>query len=97
VEDAVVATSADDQRTYTVDGVSYHHIIDPATGYPARLYRSVTVILPLEHTTYSDGFSTALFIMNCEDGQSLIDTYGGSALWLTAEGEVVEYNRPNSK
>ena len=97
VEDAVVATSADDQRTYTVDGVSYHHIIDPATGYPARLYRSVTVILPLEHTTYSDGFSTALFIMNREDGQSLIDTYGGSALWLTAEGEVVEYNRPNSK
>lgn len=97
VEDAIVATSADDQRAYTLDGMSYHHIIDPATGFPARLHRSVTVILPLEHTTYSDGFSTALFIMNREDGQSLISAYGGSALWLTAEGEVVEYNWPQSK
>ncbi len=97
VEDAIVATSADDQRAYTVDGISYHHIIDPATGYPARLYRSVTVILPLECTTYSDGFSTALFIMNREDGQALIGNYGGSALWLTAEGEVMEYNWPSNK
>ncbi len=97
VEDAIVATSADDQRAYTVDGVSYHHIIDPATGYPARLHRSVTVILPLEHTTYSDGLSTALFIMNREDGQNLISGYGGSALWLTAEGEVVEYNWPSNE
>ena len=97
VEDAVVATSADDQRNFTVDGVTYHHIIDPATGYPARSYRSVTVILPLGHTSYSDGFSTALFIMNREKGQELISRYNGSALWLTAEGEVVEYNWPDQK
>ena len=97
VEDAVVATSADDQRNFTVDGVTYHHIIDPATGYPARSYRSVTVILPLGHTSYSDGFSTALFIMNREKGQELISRYNGSALWLTAEGEIVEYNWPDQK
>ena len=97
VENAIVSTSADDQRAYTVDGVSYHHIIDPATGYPARLYRSVTVLLPLEHTTYSDGLSTALFIMSREEGQALMETYGGSALWLTSEGEVLDYNWPSNQ
>ena len=39
-----MVTSGDYQRTYLVDGEFYHHIIDPDTLYPGRLWRAVTEI-----------------------------------------------------
>ena len=95
LENAVIATSADDQRSVTLDGVKYHHIIDPDTGYPGRGYRSVSVMLPLEHTSVSDGLSTALFLLEQSAGEALISEYGGSALWLTAEGALVSFQWPH--
>ncbi len=92
LEDAILATSADDQRTFTVDGVAYHHLIDPQTAYPARLFRSVTVILPLKHTAISDGLSTALFLLPRGDGEVLLAEYGGGALWMDGEGNVDSHN-----
>lgn len=93
VEDAIVATSADDQRAFTADGVTYHHIIDPETGYPATRYRSVTVLLPLTHTAVSDGLSTALFLLPREEGRALLTQYGGSAVGMDRDGTVWYENR----
>ncbi|MDO4741611.1 MAG: FAD:protein FMN transferase, partial [Eubacteriales bacterium] len=39
-----VVTSGDYQRFYTVDGVNYHHLIDPDTLMPATNFRSVSII-----------------------------------------------------
>lgn len=81
-----VVTSGDYQRAYTVDGVSYHHIIDPDTLYPSRYWRSVTVVCA--DSGIGDALSTALFLLPQEKGQALLDTYGACAMWVDAGGNL---------
>lgn len=58
--DESVFTSGDYERNFIYEGKTYHHIIDPRTGYPAERTRSVTVV----HTdaTTADAAATALFV-----------------------------------
>lgn len=79
-------TSGDYQRTYTVDGTAYHHIIDPATAMPARGFRSVTVVCG--DSALADALSTALFILPREAGQALAEACGAQALWLDTAGTL---------
>ena len=81
-----LVTSGDYQRYFTVDGVRYHHIIDPSTGYPARRYRAVTILC--EDSGIADGLSTALFLMGQEEGKALLDQYGADALWILPDGTM---------
>ena len=81
-----VVTSGDYQRYFEVDGVRYHHIIDPDTLYPASLWRSVTVIA--EDSGIADALSTALFCMSESDGAELALRFGAQALWVAPDGSI---------
>lgn len=84
IEELSVVTSGDYQRYYTVDGVVYHHIIDPDTLYPSVYWSSVTVLC--EDSGIADGLSTALFTMDQEEGSKLLEIFDAEAVWIDPEG-----------
>jgi len=86
LKDISISTSGDYEHFFVKDGVLYHHIIDPRTGYPARLCRSVTILGPDTMTT--DSLSTAIFVLGPERGMALVEALPGiEAIIVDNKGE----------
>jgi thiamine biosynthesis lipoprotein len=58
--DSSLSTSGSYERSFTVDGVVYSHIMDPRTGMPATGTVAVSVVAP--SSLDSEVWSTALFV-----------------------------------
>ena len=88
MSDMALVTSGDYQRYYVVDGVRYHHLIDPETLWPATYFNGVSVLSP--DSGVADCLTTGLFCMPLEEGQKLVESLDGvEALWCTTDGQVV--------
>lgn len=82
-----VSTSGDYERYVEQNGVRYHHILDPHTGYPAESGFSAVTILS-EDGFLSDALSTACFVLGSEKGLLLAQEYGCEALFVTRDGKL---------
>jgi thiamine biosynthesis lipoprotein len=90
VSDMVVTSSGDYERYFEQDGVRYHHLMDPATGYPARGLSSVTIMCSDPET--ADGLSAAVFIMGMEKGFALAKKIGTFEAMAVTEDQKIFYS-----
>jgi len=87
LRDETFSTSGDYERFFMQDGVRYHHLLDPHTGQPARLCRSVTIVA--RSALQADWLSTGVFILGPDEGMALVERLPGvEAVIVTAENEV---------
>ena len=86
-ENIAVVTSGSYQRNYTYDGVTYNHIINPNTLFPADNMLSVTVIT--KSSSDADALSTILFLMDVDSGKEFIKNYDAEAIWYLKDGTVL--------
>lgn len=70
LKDTAIVTSGDYERFFIADGVRYHHILDPATGQPARGCQSVTVLAPT--AAEADACATAAFVLGPSKGLAFL-------------------------
>lgn len=83
ISDMSVVSSGIYERFITVDGKSYHHILNPKTGYPfENNLISVSIISP--YSVDGDGLSTTTFALGLEKGMKLIESLPNTyAIFIT--------------
>lgn len=91
IADQSVVTTGTYQRYFELDGQIYHHIIDPATGYPCdNDLDSVTIITDSSLT--ADALSTVCFLMGKERGLKFVNQLSNvDAIFITKD-QTVHYS-----
>jgi thiamine biosynthesis lipoprotein len=86
--DKSIVTSGIYERYFEYEGVRYHHILDPYTGYPSDSgLASVTIVS--DTSTAGDALSTTCLLLGLDEGMELIESLPETeALFMTTDGEV---------
>lgn len=88
ISDKTVVTSGVYERCFTLEDKLYHHILNPASGYPYDNHLiSVTIIC--KNSVDGDGLSTACFSMGLEKGMEFIENLSDTeAVFITEDNEL---------
>ena len=88
IRDRSVVSSGVYERHFEVDGQNYHHILDPATGYPFQ-NGLIAVTIVSEESVDGDGLSTACFSLGLEEGMKLLNSMEGvCGVFITEDYEL---------
>lgn len=86
--DGSVVTSGIHERRFIKGGVTYHHILDPATGMPAKTdLTSATIIAP--RSMDCDGYSTTALMLGARDAIDFVESLPGIEAVLIDEADEV--------
>ena len=82
-----LSTSGDYEKYFIDDGIRYHHILDPKTGYPVwNGLTSVTIIC--DQGYLADGLSTACFVLGMDAAKPLLEKYDAEAVFVDEDKNV---------
>ncbi len=86
-QDKSVVTSGVYERYFEYEGVRYHHVLDPFTGFPAdRGVVSATIVS--DDSAQGDALSTTCLLLGPEEGLAVIESIPGvEALLIGADGQ----------
>ena len=89
LEGGTVVTSGNYERYVDIDGVRYHHIIDPRSGFPVdNGLSSVTVVT--QKSAYADALSTALYVQGVEKGYEFVNSLANTeAMFITSDNKII--------
>lgn len=88
VSDKAVVSSGDYERFFEKDGIRYHHILDPRTGYPSRSGLIGTTVIS-DLSIDADALSTSIFVLGLDKGMKLIENIKGvEAIFVTSDKKV---------
>ncbi len=88
--DASAVTSGTYERGFDLNGVRYHHLLDPKTGWPVQNgLASVTIVGA--RSDICDALSTACFVLGEQNSRPLLERYGVRAIFLYSDGTRSDY------
>ena len=88
MKDRSISTSGCYERYFEQDGVRYHHIIDPATGYPVQ-NNLMAVSVFADSAADADALSTSCFVLGYEASVALLEMFPGTeALFIFDDNTV---------
>ena len=94
LENEAISTSGDYERFFIEDGIRYHHIINPKTGYPSSGIISVSVFSP--KAELADALATSIFVMGIEVGINRINQLKGiECIVIDNQGNIHTSNNLN--
>lgn len=87
-KNASVVTSGIFERYFEKDGVHYHHILDPKTGFP-KTNELLSVTIVAQNSMNADALSTSAFLLGTEKGLKLVSTVpGAEAIFIDRKGRI---------
>lgn len=88
-KDCSVVSSGTYERHFEKDGRNYHHILDPATGYPVETDLSQATIISSQ-SVLGDLYSTICMLKGYEQGKSFVEEADGvEAILVDSKGSLL--------
>jgi len=82
-----VSTSGSYEKTFEEGGATYHHLLDPKTGYPAQS-GLVSVTVYSSNGALSDCLATACFILGYEESLQLLESFSAQAVFIDENRQI---------
>jgi len=102
LSEQALSTSGDYERYFVKDGKRYHHILDPATGYPTdNGVISVTIVVDSsipDCNMIADALTKTVFVSGLDSGLKFIDNIQGvSCMAITSDYKIYKSSSWNIK
>ncbi len=90
ITDCYLAVSGAYERYFEKDGIRYHHILDPKSGYPASSDIESSAVISKD-AVLADALSTALFVLGKDAALDLYESgvYDFDAVLILTDGSIV--------